>query len=105
MKTNAERDLAIKKLRETLHPGTVLYILLRHESRNRTCQWIEFYHISENRLVRITWDATQAIGGTYCRSHDALRVASSGMSAGFRAAYALGEALHGDGYALRHHWL
>jgi ribosomal protein S12 methylthiotransferase accessory factor YcaO len=102
MKTNAERDHAIDKLREELQPGTIIYTVLRHTSRSRTAQWIEFYHINGNQLSRITWDVTQVTEGEYCRKRDAFRATSCGMDAGFSATYTLGQVLHGNGRAFSH---
>lgn len=102
MKTNAERDHAINKLREELQPGTIIYTVLRHMIQSGTVQWLEFYHISDNQLSRITWEVTQVIGGTYCRKHDAFRAALCGMDAGVSAAYTLGEVLYANRHAFKH---
>jgi hypothetical protein len=105
MKTNTERDHAIKKLSELVPHGATIYVLLRHKNSLGTCRWLEFYVICDNDLKRITWDVTQAIDGTYCREHDATQVTGAGLDVGYASVDTLSQVLFGTGRALMHKWL
>ena len=105
MNTQIDRDNAIKKLREKVSQGDTIYVLLRRVDDLGTCRWVEFYHVHDNQLKRITWDVAQAIDGTYCREHDALKVTGAGLDVGYASVDTLSQVLFSTGRALRHQWL
>lgn len=105
MNTEIEREKSLERLREMIRPGATIYVLLRHKNPLGTARWLEFYAIHENQLKCVTWDIAHAIGGVYCRKHDALKVTGSGLDAGFASVDLLGDALFGTGRTLKHKWL
>ncbi len=105
MNTEVQRDTAIQKLREVITPGSTIYVVLRRKNKLGTCRWLEFYHVHDGELKRITCDVALAIQCEYCREHDAVRVTGSGLDVGFASVDSLGQALFGNGRALKHQWL
>lgn len=105
MNTEVQRDTAVKKLREVVTPGANIYVVLRRKNKLGTCRWLEFYHVHDGELKRITWDVALAIQGEYCREHDALKVTGAGLDVGYASVDNLGDALFGTGRALKHRWL
>ena len=105
MNTQVNRDNAIKKLREQVPHGATIYVLLRRKNALGTCRWLEFYHVRDNALWRITWDVAQAIDATYCREQDALEVTGVGLDVGYASVDTLSRVLFGTGGALTHTWL
>jgi predicted nucleotidyltransferase len=105
MNTEVQRDTAIQKLREVITPGATIYVVLRRKNQLGTCRWLEFYHVHDGELKRITWDVALAIQCEYCREHDAVKVTGSGLDVGFASVDSLGDALFSTGRALKHRWL
>ena len=54
-------------------------------------------HLRDNEPWRITWSVCRALGETYNRKHEGLRMQGCGMDMGFEAVYRLGYALWPDG--------
>jgi len=104
MNTEVQRDTAVK-LREIITPGATIYVLLRRKNKLGTCRWLELYHIHDGQLKCITWDVALAIQCEYCREHDSVKVAGSGLDVGFASVDSLGQAIFGNGRALKHQWL
>lgn len=105
MNTEVQHDTAIQKLREVITTGATIYVVLRHKNKLGTCRWLEFYHVQEGELKRITWDVVLATQSEYCREHDAVKVTGSGLDVGFASVDSLADALFGAGRALKHRWL
>ncbi len=101
----AERDQAISYLKESLHPGDTVYVILRHVSKSGMRRLIDLYTIKDGRPFRITWNAAKALELTYDRRQEALRINGCGTDVGFEAAYNLGWAVLDDPNALKHQWL
>ena len=113
---------ACNSLREFIAPGTTVYTSLNHCARSGMMRVIDLFVIQDNEPRRITWTVCQALGETYNRKHEGLKMSGCGMDMGFEAAYRLGHALwpngtdkpHGTrngeadsdgGYALKQRWL
>jgi hypothetical protein len=105
MNTDVKRENARKTLREMIPQGSTIYILLRHRNEKGTRRWLEFYHIHDGNLKRITWDVALAIQGEYCRGRDALKIEGTGLDVGYESVDTLSGALFGTGRALKHQWL
>ena len=105
MNTQIERDAAVAKLREIVAPGSTIYVLLRRKNSVGTVRWLEFYHIRDGELKRITWDVARVLDGDYCRKFDALKVGGTGLDVGFASVYGLSRVLFGKAGELRHQWL
>ena len=105
MNTEVQRDHTIQNLRERITRGSTIYVLLRHMDEAGTCRWLDFYHIYENALERITWEVTLAVQGEYCREHDALKFTGTGLDVGHASVCDLSEVLFNTRLLLRHKWL
>lgn len=100
-----ERQEAIAELRKYMTPGTTVLTILRRISSSGMTRLIDIHIIVDNEPLRFTWTAARALGWTYDRKREALRVDGCGLDVGFNAVYNLSYLLHGDGYALKHRWL
>jgi hypothetical protein len=102
MNTEVQRDTAIQKLREVITPGATIYVVLRRKNQLGTCRWLEFYHVHEGELKRITWDVALAIQCEYCREHDAVKITGTGLDVGYASVRDLSDVLS---RTLTHKWL
>jgi hypothetical protein len=105
MNIEVQRDNAVRKLREIIKTGATIYAVLRRKNKLGTCRWVEFYHVHEGALKRITWDVALAIQGEYCREHDALKVTGAGLDVGYASVDSLSQALFARSGHLKHQWL
>jgi hypothetical protein len=107
---------ACNSLREFIAPGGTVYTRLNHRARSGMMRVIDLFVIQDNEPRRITWTVCQALGKTYNRKHEGLKMSGCGMDMGFYAVYRLGHALwpngtrNGEaesdgGYALKQRWL
>jgi hypothetical protein len=101
----AEQAKAIEYLKESLKSGDTVYIILRQVSASGMSRCLDLYKIKDNQPLRLTWNAAKALGVTYDRRKEALRVGGCGMDMGFNTVYNLAWKLFGDGYALKHQWM
>lgn len=124
MATKKDKAESLTFLREKVQivPGETVYTVLRNVARSGMTRWIDLYVIREGEPWRISYHVAQAIGETYDRNREALKIGGCGMDMGFAAVYNLGEVLwpsgtpepHGrrngepdssGGYALKHRWM
>ena len=111
--TQAAQDKAeaIERLRSMMDVGNTIYTVLRHVSGSGMTRYIDLYVIKDNRPLRITWSAAIALGWTYDRKREALKVTGCGMDMGFHTVYTLARVIYsgmveGDaGYSLQHNWM
>ena len=113
---------ACNSLREFIAPGATVYTRLNHRARSGMMRVIDLFVIQDNEPRRITWTVCQALGETYNRKHEGLKMSGCGMDMGFDAVYRLryalwpngtdkphgtrnGEADSNGGYALKQRWL
>lgn len=112
-KTQAAQDKAeaIVSLNKYLNVGDTVYTVMRHVSSSGMTRYIDLYVIKDNRPLRLTWSAATALGWTYDRKREALKVTGCGMDMGFHTVYSLARVLYsgtseGDaGYSLQHTWM
>lgn len=100
-----DRQEAIAELRKYMKPGITVLTILRRVSPSGMSRLIDIHVIVDNEPLRFTWTAARALGLTYNRRHEALRIDGAGLDVGFDVTYRLSSLLHGDGYALKHRWL
>jgi predicted component of type VI protein secretion system len=100
-----ERQEAVTELRKYLKSGTTVFTILRRVSSTGMSRLIDIHVIVDNEPLRFTWSAATALGLTYDRKREALRIDGCGMDVGFDVTYRLSYLLHGDGYSLKHRWL
>lgn len=93
MKTTTEKDNAISDLRKMLKPGDKVYTVLRHRAASGMTRWLDVFIMEGNEPRRITWTVGKALGYTYDRKYEALRVTGCGMDLGYDVVYGIGWAL------------
>lgn len=96
---------AIAELRKYMKPGTTVLTILRRVSPSGMSRLIDVHVIVDNEPLHFTWTTAKALGWSYDRRHEALKVQGCGFDAGFDTVYHLSHLLHGDGYALKQRWL
>ena len=94
-----EQQEAKTELKELIKPGDTVYTLLRHCAPSGMTRYIDVYVFCDNEPRRITWSVGKAVGITYDRKRESLKVGGCGMDIGFQVVYELAHALYGDGYA------
>lgn len=96
MITNRKTD-ALAQLRAMLKPGDSVYTTVRHVARSGMMRTIDLYVMQDNEPRRITWLACEAMGDTYNRKHEGMRMDGCGMDMCFAAVYNLGRTLWPNG--------
>lgn len=105
-----ERKEALASLKKHLRRGDTVFTVLRRVSSTGMMRWLDLYVMRKNQPVRLTWSAANALGWTYDREREALKVGGCGMDMGFHVVNSLSYALHGhgkkdSGYTLTQRWL
>lgn len=106
-----ERNEAIDRLKEILHPGDTVYTVLRHVSRSGMYRVVSVYAIADNEPRWLSNLVATAIGFRFDNKHDAVGVGGCGMDVGFEIVYNLSRVLfqNGDkadaGYLLKQRWM
>lgn len=104
MKNNTEKDEAIARLREWIKPGDTLFTVLRHVSRSGMNRVIEVVKIDctdgEAKTLHLGYNVAMAVGYTYDRGRDGIKVGGCGSDMGFEVVYNLGRVLFPKGGAL-----
>ncbi len=103
------KEEAIKRLKEEIKKGDILYTQLNHVSQSGMTRHISVRQIKKNypldwtRLVSIALDWKEAKNkfGNY----NGIKVGGCGMDMGFHLVYTLSSVLFNDGYAIKHRWL
>lgn len=86
---------AILRLREWCPPGTTIYCILRHITKSKETKVIDFKVITNDEVMHIGYNVALALGWSYDRNHDGVRVYAVGMDAGEHAVHTLSYKLHG----------
>jgi len=105
MSTTGQRAEAIERMRKWLRPGDTIYCVLRHVSKSGLTRVIDLLTIQDGDIIRIGYDAAIALGWPYDYRRGGVRVAGTGMDAGFHLVYSLGHTIFGVGDVLKHRWL
>lgn len=111
-----EKLEAIEKLRKNIEPGDIVYTILRHVSSSGMSRIIDVYTIKDNVPLRWSWSVATAIGATYDKKHEGVKVNGCGMDMGYHVVDSLSHALFwtkGETYAeykakkleLKHRWI
>lgn len=87
---------------EDLPEGTTLYTILRHVSRSGMSRVIDVVYVSNGAVVRL-W--VPELGRKMDKGCNGYRSNGAGMDMGFDLVYAIGQAVHGNGYYFSHRWL
>lgn len=93
--SKAERNKAEEKAQakatvaELVEPGATVYTLIRHVSSSGMTRVIDVFviqtdkHTGEPYLRRFSWSAALALGWTYNRKHEGVKVSGCGMDMAF----------------------
>lgn len=101
IRTTDEAREAAAALKELLPAGAVVYGVIRSRSQSGAQRRIEFLTATGDRIVPLNRLLHQAMGWRLDANGYAV-INGGGMDMIHKAAYDIGLALHGDGYALRH---
>jgi len=102
------KDEAAEQLRNRFPKGATVYTILRHASASGMTRHIGVVSIEPGAPVTIlhpNYAVSALLGSRVNKAGDGVIRGGAGMDVGFDLAYSLGQALYGDGYALRHSWL
>jgi hypothetical protein len=102
-KQQSERAEFTAKLRETLKPGDTVHTVLRSVSRSGMSRNIDVYKLTPNAdgTVSKQWLSywvSKAIGESFDKKTDCLKVSGCGMDMGFHVVYNLSRVLFCDGF-------
>ena len=93
-----EQEKAREDLRQYLKPGDTVYTVLRHCSRSGMSRTVDVFIFRDNSPLRMSWQVAKAIGFTYDRKHEGVKVGGCGMDVGFEVVYNLSHALFSEGF-------
>ena len=107
-----EQQEAITRLREWVKPGDTLYTLIKSVARSEMSRVIQVIQIVNNEPHYLGYNVALALGRSYDRKQEGVRVNGCGMDMGFELIYALSCKLfceehydHDKAYSLKHRWL
>ena len=100
-----ERNEAIEQLKKYVTEGATVYTILRRVSPSGMTRHLDVFVLRENEPYRLTWKVCKALGYSYDRKQEALKISGCGMDMGFAVVYDLGLVLFKKGNALNHRWL
>ena len=108
-----EREDALDTLKRRFPQGSTVYTILRKVSRSGMQRHISVVALyvddnGEASSLHPNYSAAILTGYRNVRrglGYDGLILNGCGTDMGYEIAYALGQALYGDGYALKHRWL
>lgn len=86
---------AIERLREWCPPETTIYCILRHVTKSKETRVIDFKVITNDEVLHIGYNVALALGWSYDRKHDGVKVYALGMDAAHHAVHTLSYVLHG----------
>lgn len=95
----AERDDAIKRLREEIKPGDTLHTIARHVSSSGMSRSISIVQLKCRRGKPRNYDwsylVAKAIDEKIDQAHDGIKIGGAGMDMGFELVYRLSWTLYG----------
>ena len=100
-----EKTEALQTLQKYLQKGDTVYTVLRHCAPSGMTRWLDLYVIKNGEPLRLTWSAAKALGYTYDRKREALKIGGCGMDMGFAVVYDLAAVVCGKSSDLSHRWL
>lgn len=101
--SKSEQVEALERLREWISPGDEVFTILRHVSRSGMLRTVDVIGIGDksegrSRVWSYGWNAAQAIGWTYDRQREGVRVTGGGMDMGFQLVYTLSRVMFPEGF-------
>lgn len=98
MKTNIEREQAIKDLREMLKPGDTIFTIGRHVSSSGMTRHIGVVVNKDGNMLHPNWMVAKAVDYRVNKRCDGLVIGGCGMDMGFHLVYTLGRVLFPNGF-------
>lgn len=95
--SDAEKQEAVRQLREWVKPGDTIYTTLERVSRSGMQREIRLYKIHDNEPQWLSGYASKALGMRRGK-RDGIVVGGCGMDMGFHLVYALSHVLFPDGF-------
>ena len=96
---DAERQEAIGRLREWLKPGDTVYTIVRHVSRSGMQRTIDCIGIDKpDQIHAYGWNVAKALGWSFDRDREGVKVSGCGMDMGFETVYSMGRVMFPDGF-------
>jgi hypothetical protein len=100
-KKTTEQLEAIERLRGWIKPGDTIYCILRNVSRTGMSRVIDLKHIdctdAERPMSHIGYNAALAMGMSYDRKREGIKIGGAGMDMGFALVYDLAWTLWPEG--------
>ena len=113
--TNAEKSEqaeATARLLEWVKPGDTLYTQVKNVSRSGMSRVIQVIQLENNEPRYLGYNVAQALGWSYDRKREGVKVSGCGMDMGFHLIYELSVKLfctegydHDKAYSLKQRWL
>lgn len=118
--SKADVERATEFLKRCYPKGATVYTILRQVSRTGMSRQISLVSIQVDEgdsfmedesavaVLHPNWATSVILGLALTPTetgYDAVKIGGCGMDMGYEIAYRLGQALYGDGYALKHRWL
>lgn len=95
---DAERQQAITDLQEILKPGDTVYVNLKHVSKSGMSRVIMPFIIRNNEPRYLGYTVAKALGMTYDRNKEGVRIGGCGMDMGIALVYDLSQQLFSGGF-------
>jgi len=89
---------AVERLRERIKAGDTLYTTVKHVSRSGMSRSIDVIRIIDGEPFHISYNVALALGDSYDRDREAVKISGCGMDMGFELVYCLSHALFPDGF-------
>ena len=90
---------AIERLRGWVKPGDTLYTSVKHVSRSGMMRSIAVYKFEDNEPLWLSYNVAKALGNTFDREREGVKIGGCGMDMGFALVYDLSYTLFKDGFA------
>ena len=90
---------AIERLRGWIKPGDTLYTSVKHVSRSGMMRSIAVYKFEDNEPLWLSYNVAKALGNTFDREREGVKIGGCGMDMGFALVYDLSYTLFKDGFA------
>ena len=98
MSKSMERQEAIERLKEWVKPGDTLWTQIKHVSRSGMSRVIQVVKLENNEPSWLGYNIALALGWSYDRQREGVRVGGCGMDMGFHLVYELSHVLWPDGW-------
>ena len=99
------KEEAIRKLKEEVKEGDVLYTQLHHVSKSGMTRHISVRCLKDNYPYDYTYLVSKALGWKIGNRYEGIKMGGCGMDMGFHLISSLSRVLYDDDYAIKQRWL